>query len=100
MLLDYAVGGATAPGEAGEPMQVSRSETHLLMTSVVRTGDAAVVVSAEATSNLGGTWSSTGVEMVDDEDQTKLPAGCVRKVVRVPMDGDRKFVRFKVVHTP
>ena len=99
-LLDYGVGGASAPGQAGEPMQVSRDETHLLMTAVVRTGDEAVVVSAEATSDLGGTWSSAGVEMVDAANQANLPAGCVRKVVRVPMDGDRKFVRFKVVHTP
>ena len=81
-------------------MQVSRNETHLLMTAVVRTGDEAVVVSAEATSDLGGTWSSAGIEMVDAASQANLPAGCVRKVVRVPMDGDRKFGRFKVVHTP
>jgi hypothetical protein len=100
MLLDYAVGGAGAPGQAGEAMQISRDETHVLMTAVVRTGDSAVVVTAEAASDLGGTWSSTGVEMVDADDQTNLPAGCVRKVVRVPMDSDRKFVRFKVVHTP
>lgn len=96
-LLDYAVGGAAAPGQGGEPMRVSRNETHLLVTVVVRTGDEAVVVSAEATSDLGA-WSA--VDMVDAEDQTDLPAGCVRKVVSLPLDGDRKFVRFKVTHTP
>ena len=58
-----------------------------------RTFVLAVVVSAEATSGLG-TWSAVG--MVDAEDQTDLPAGCVRKVVSLPLDGDRKFVRFKV----
>ncbi len=99
-LLDYAVGGSAVPGEAGEPMRVSRDETHLLMTAVVRTGDGAVVVSPEAASDLGGTWSPAGVVMADDTDQTNVPTGCVRKVVRVPLEGDRKFVRFKVVHTP
>ena len=99
-LLDYAVGGADAPGQPGEPMEISRTATHLLMTAVVRTADGAVVVSAEAAADPGGTWSSTGVEMAEAADQTGLPAGCVRKVVRVPLEGDRKFVRFKVVHTP
>jgi hypothetical protein len=100
LLLDYALGGAVAPGETGEPMQVSRDETHLIMTAVVRTADSALVVAAEATGNLDGQWSSENVEMVDDPNQDDLPAGCVRKIVRVPLEGDRKFVRFRVTHTP
>jgi hypothetical protein len=99
-LLDYAVGGGSGPGEEGEPMDISRDETHLLMTAVVRTGDPSVVVGVEAASDLLGTWLDEGIEMVDADDQTNLPAGCVRKVIRVPMDSDRKFVRFKVTHTP
>ena len=100
LLLAYAVGGAGAPGEAGEPVQVARDGTHLLMTAVVRTGDSALTVTAEATGDIAGAWSSDGLEMTDHDDQTGLPAGCVRKVVRVPLDGDRQFVRLKVVHTP
>jgi hypothetical protein len=100
LLLDYAIGGAGAPDEAGEPVQVARDGTHLLMTAIVRTGDSAVVVEAEAAADLNSSWSPEGVEMVDADDQTGLPAGCVRKVVRVPADGDRRFVRFRVVHTP
>jgi hypothetical protein len=98
-LLDYAVGGASAPGQTGEPVVISRDETHLLMTVPVRTGDGAVVVEAEAAADLDGTWSGTNVEMVDAADQSNLPEGCVRKVVRVPLDSDRKFVRFKVTYT-
>jgi hypothetical protein len=100
LLLDYAIGGAGAPDEAGEPVQVSRDGPHLLMTAIVRTGDSAVVVEAEAAADLNSSWSPEGVEMVDADDQTGLPAGCVRKVVRVPADGDRKFVRLRVIHTP
>ena len=100
MLLDYAIGGATGPGQAGEPMQVTHDETHLLLTAVVRTGDSALVVEAEATDDLNGQWSSEGIQMVDDENQDELPSGCVRKVVRVPLEGDRQFVRFRVTHTP
>jgi hypothetical protein len=48
---------------------------HLLMTAVVRTGDAALVVAAEAAGDLDGTWSSQGVEMVDDSSQNDVPAG-------------------------
>jgi len=100
LLLDYAIGGASAPGGTGEPAQVSRDGTHLLMTAVVRTGDSALVVAAEATGDLDGVWSPEGIEMTDHADQSGLPAGCVRKVVRVPLEGDRRFVRFRVTHTP
>jgi hypothetical protein len=99
-LLDYALGGGSGPGAAGEPMTVSRSGTHLILKAVVRTGDSSFEVSAEAAPDLGGTWSAADVEMTDDDDQSNLPEGCVRKVVRVPSTGDRKFVRFKVTHTP
>lgn len=47
----------------------------------------------------GGRWSADGVEMVDHGDQANVPAGCTRKLVRIPIDGARKFIRFNISST-
>jgi autotransporter-associated beta strand protein len=100
-LMKYAF-GANAPGDTVQAPALSSTATTLSLTAVVRTNDAAVVVSGEAVNDLAGTWGTGGtVTVTAAADQTNLPANCERRVFTVDTTGAaRKFLRLKVVLTP
>ncbi|MCU0792386.1 MAG: DUF5011 domain-containing protein [Opitutaceae bacterium] len=95
-LLRYAL-GATSPGATVQLPVLSSTATALSLTAVVRTDDSALTVVGEAVTDLAGTWGTGGaVSVTLAADQTGLPAGCVRRVFTVQLDGAaRKFLRLR-----
>jgi hypothetical protein len=100
-LMKYAF-GATSPTDTVQAPVLSSTASTLALTAVVRTNDAAVVVTGEAVDSLTGTWGTGGtVTMTIAADQTNLPANCQRRVFTVTRSGTpAKFLRLKVVNTP
>ncbi|NCA17015.1 MAG: hypothetical protein EBS90_08205 [Betaproteobacteria bacterium] len=101
LLLAYGVGGATAPGQSGEPTSLSINSGVLRLTAVVRTNDPAVTVFAQTNNNLSS--ASSWVDLATNRlgtpsDNTNgVPAGCQRRVFEAPILSEtRMFLRLKV----
>lgn len=104
LLQDYALGGAAAPGLAGEVPAFERSDTELALTVVVRENDPLLVVRGEASDELAGLWSGDNVMVrgrvhpagpVQDD----VPPGFERRHYVVPVgDNGRRFLRLRVIY--
>ena len=98
LLLSYGVGGASAPGQAGESTSLALTSGVLRLTAVVRTNDPAVTVSAQTSSNLY-TWSDLASNRfgLPAANTNGVPAGCQRRVFETPIQGEtRKFLKLNV----
>lgn len=93
-LLRYALGATSPTGPVQLPVLASTATT-LSLTAVVRIDDPALTVIGEAVADLSGTWGTGGIVTATlAADQTGLPAGTVRRVFTVNLDGAaRKFLR-------
>jgi hypothetical protein len=99
MLLKYAIGGSASPGEEGQDPQMSHEGGDFVLTVMVRDDDA-LAVTGKTTDDLAGSWTTNGVRTVEPEDQSAAPVGCKVVEYRVPADGDHRFLRLEVTHTP
>ena len=102
LLLDYGVGGATAPGQAGEASSLSLTSGVLRLTAVVRTNDPAVTVWAQTSTNLLSptAWIDLGTNRLGtpSTNTNGVPAGCQRRVFEAPVHGEtRKFLKLNVI---
>ena len=98
LLLSYGVGGASAPGRAGEGTSLALTSGVLRLTAVVRTNDPTVTVSAQTSTNLFS-WSDlvTNRFGLPAADTNGVPAGCQRRVFETPIQEEpRKFLKLKV----
>ena len=102
LLLAYGVGGATAPGQAGESTILSVTSGVLRLTAVVRTNDPSLSVSAQtSTTLLSSGWSDLATNRFGTPSTSTngVPAGCQRRVFETPIQGEtRKFLRLNVVN--
>jgi hypothetical protein len=95
--LEYAIGGATAPGAGdGVPSVTSLTVDTLSITAIVRTNDPTLTVAGQAlTDLLVGPWSTNTVTMTPG-DQTEVPAGFQRQIWSTPRGSDtKKFLRLQ-----
>lgn len=103
LLRDYAVGGASVPGEGAEEPRFVRVGEELQLVAVVREDDPDLVVVGEMADGLPGPWSSAGVIVrgrnhPDGPDQEGVPPGFERRIHAAPLgDNGRRFLRLKVV---
>jgi hypothetical protein len=102
-LEEYAMGAALLGTAFEVPSfkHVADSGGSLELTSVVRTNDPSISVTAEAVSNLGDFASSNTVTAVPGTalavDQSGVPSGCERRAFRVSVNGgSRLFLRLRV----
>lgn len=98
-LLEYAIGGAGSPGAEVQGPRMSREGDDFVLTAVVRDDDA-LTVTGKTTGDLAGSWTTNGVTAVEPDDQTAAPDGCKVVEFRVRGDGDHRFLRLEVTHTP
>jgi hypothetical protein len=95
--LEYAIGGATAPGAGdGVPSATSLTVDTLFITAIVRTNDPTLTVAGQAlTDLLVGPWSTNTVTMTPG-DQTEVPTGFQRQIWSTPRGSDtKKFLRLQ-----
>ncbi|NDA10884.1 MAG: hypothetical protein EBZ07_08620 [Verrucomicrobia bacterium] len=98
LLLSYGVGGASAPGQAGESTSLALTSGVLRLTAVVRTNDPALTVSAQTSTNLSS-WADLATNRfgVSATNTNGVPSGCQRRVFEAPIQGEtRKFLKLKV----
>jgi arabinan endo-1,5-alpha-L-arabinosidase len=98
LLLSYGVGGASAPGQAGESTSLALTSGVLRLTAVVRTNDPAVTVSAQTSTNLSS-WADLATNRfgVAATNTNGVPSGCQRRVFEAPIQGEtRKFLKLNV----
>jgi hypothetical protein len=102
MLLNYAIGGASAPDvePAGLQMWHDGADGQFVLRAIVRE-DAALAVAAKTTDHLGGPWTADGVTSSEPTDpQPPAPTGCKVMEYRVSSEGGRRFIRLEVTHAP
>ena len=96
-LANYAFGG-NATTQATLPVQDTSDPTQLRLNVVFRTDDSTLPLTAlggEATTDLAGGWSASGVSVGDSTDLSPVPANTVRKVISVDVvsSDSRRFLR-------
>jgi hypothetical protein len=95
-LMKYAF-GANGPTGTFQAPSTSASSTTLSLTAIVRINDPLLTVTGETNIDLAS-WSSAGVSVSNDNNQTNVPSGCLRKIYTVSISGDTKrFLRIKAV---
>jgi autotransporter-associated beta strand protein len=95
-LFKYAFGAAGYDFPAPGADTGISDGAYLEMTAVVRTDDPALLVRPEWSADPDGDWWQTGVSESASPDASALPAGCERRVYRIPMDGEpRAFLRLR-----
>ena len=84
-LATYALGGASSPtGHDGIPAGTSLEGNLLSFTTIVRTNDPSLVVTAQVASDVTlGPWSTNGVSRTNPADQSGVPGGTVRTIFSV-----------------
>jgi hypothetical protein len=95
--IEYAIGGATAPGAAdGVPSVTSLTTDTLSITAVVRTNDPTLTVDGQTLVDLVvGPWSTNNVTVTVVEPQPEdVPTGCEVQTFSTPRGADgKKFLR-------
>jgi autotransporter-associated beta strand protein len=102
LLLGYGIGGATAPGQAGEASSLSMTSGVLRLTAVVRTNDPGVTVWAQTSTNLLSptAWIDLATNRLGtpSTNTNGVPAGWQRRVFEAPIQGEAMmFMKLKVI---
>ena len=93
-LMRYALGGVS-PSSAVTPPQVSSSATDLVLSAVVRTNPAPMII-AETAPSVTGPWTPVAGNGSPSASQAGATAGVSqRRDFTVPRSGDRLFLRLK-----
>jgi hypothetical protein len=99
LLVKYAIGAASGPGanDGVDPI-VSRTESELSITVIVRTDDPDLTVTGQSLTDLtSGTWDATDVTTTVEPDQTGVLPGFELRTYSVPSSGDSKrFLRLLI----
>ena len=97
--LEYAIGGASAPGAGdGVPSVTTLTADTLSITAVVRTNDPTLTVNGQTLTNLlVGPWTTNNVTVtVVDPQPANVPEGCEVQVFSTPRGTDgQKFLRLQ-----
>jgi len=97
--LEYAIGGATAPGATdGVASVTSLTDDTLSITAVVRTNDPTLTVDGQTLADLLlGPWSTNNVTMtIVDPQPDNVPEGCEVQIFSTPRGADTKrFLRLQ-----
>jgi glycosidase len=95
-LVEFALGGSSNANDAGLLPRAARDGSNLSLTAVVRTGDSAPVVTAQSSTNLGGSWTP-GLAGEVDADQSGVPEGFQRRVFAFDAGSSpRAFLRLHI----
>ncbi|NBQ65675.1 MAG: hypothetical protein EBT95_09150 [Verrucomicrobia bacterium] len=90
----YALGGVS-PSSAVTPPQVSSSATDLVLSAVVRTNPAPLVI-AETAPSITGPWAAVAGNGTPSASQVgATPGVSQRRDFTVPRSGDHLFLRLK-----
>jgi hypothetical protein len=102
MLLKYAIGGASTPGDESAAPQTSHDAAagEFVFTVMVREDDALSVLGKVTADLVAGSWTTNGVTTVEPSDQSAAPEGCKVVEYRVSTEGGSRFLRLEVTHTP
>lgn len=95
-LAEYALGGSPNAADIGENAPIITMSTGALrITAIVRISDAALLTSAETTSNLAAasSWTTSGVTKLSGVIQDGVPSGFERMVFEVTASGQIQFLR-------
>lgn len=98
LLVKYAIGAASGPNASdGTESIVTRTESELSITAIVRTNDPDLTVTGQTRGDLSsGTWDTNGVT-VTVGDPTGVPEGFERRVYSVLISGENKqFLRLLI----
>ncbi len=91
-LANYGFGGSEGIAPT-LPVMDSSDPTKLRLVVVARTDDL-IVLGGQATTDLAGSWSDSGVSVVNSTDSSPVPANTARKVISVDRgSGSKKFLR-------
>jgi acetyl esterase/lipase len=91
-LANYGFGGSEGIAPT-LPVMDSSDPTKLRLVVVARTDDL-IVLGGQATTDLAGSWSDSGVSVVNSTDSSPVPANTARKVISVDRGpGSKKFLR-------
>jgi hypothetical protein len=95
--VEYALGGSSSANDAARLPELTRDGNTLRLTAVVRTNDPTLVVTAQSTTNLTGSWTP-GIEGSDvGVDQTGVAQGFKRMVFSFDATTNaRAFMRLHV----
>ncbi|MBU6181307.1 MAG: DUF1939 domain-containing protein [Verrucomicrobia bacterium] len=98
--VEYALGGSSSANDASRLPQMTRNGTSVQLTAVVRDDDPSLTITAQSTTNLGGTWT-TGIQGTNDPNQNGVAAGFKRKVFTFDATTNpRAFMRIHIQGTP
>ncbi|MDX2082360.1 MAG: lamin tail domain-containing protein [Terrimicrobiaceae bacterium] len=101
LLEKFAIGGAASPSGVSQAPVTAVEGPNLTITAIVRTNNSGLTVTGEATGNLAGSWTSTGVTSTTaGVSQVGVPDGTERRKFSVPISGNRTFIRLRAVLTP
>jgi len=95
--LEYAIGGASAPGaDDGVPSVTTVTADTLSITAVVRTNDPTLTVTGQAVVDLAvGPWTTNNVT-VTPQPEAEAPEGCEVQTFSTPNGTDgKKFLRLQ-----
>lgn len=95
----YALGGAASPSGESEQPSVQAADDWLELRAVVRTNDSGLRVRGATASTLaaGALWSTNGVTVTGDPDQSNVPEEHQRRIFSIPRTGkDSAFLRLQI----
>ncbi len=98
-LQKYALGGAASPFGEGEQSSVQSSGDSLELRAVVRTNDPGLRVRGVTAFTLADDtqWSTNGVTLTGDPDQSEVPADHQRRIYSIPRTGKSSgFLRLQI----
>jgi len=101
LVLSYAIGGASDIRGKAAAAKPANAPTGFYLPAIVRTNDPGLTIFGEtATDLVNGPWSTAGLSVAADPDQTGVPSGCERRRFSLPPgSGARQFLRLKAILT-
>jgi len=98
--IEYVLGGTSSSNDAALLPQAVRDGNTLRLTAVVRSNDPTLLITAQSSTSLSGSWSG-GLQGTDASDQTGVATGFTRRIFTFDATSStRAFMRLHVQSPP